>query len=95
MLVWVIAGVSIALFLYLRANAHTVEDARPGPDQQPGFGPQISLTQAAKGYFSHLISWLLLIAWLSALVFRVYVGESSVYDFAIVAGILVCWPLQE
>jgi len=43
MFVWVIAGFSIALFLYLRANTHTVEDARPKPDQVPGFGPQISL----------------------------------------------------
>jgi len=95
MLVWVIAGFSIALFLYLRANTHTVEDARPSPDQVPGFGPQISLTQAARGYFSHLISWLLVIGWTTALAFRIYVGQWSVYDLVVVAGILISWPLQE
>ena len=95
MLVWVIAGFSIALFLYLRANTPTIEEARPSPDQAPGFGPQISLAQAAKGYFSHLISWLLAIAWVIAIGFRIYVGQWSIYDLAIVAGILITWPLQE
>ena len=95
MMVWVIAGFAIALFLYLRANTHTVEDARPKPDQVPGFGPQISLTQAARGYFSHLISWLLLIACAVALATRVYVGQWSIYDLVVVAVILFSWPLQE
>ena len=95
MLVWVIAGVATILFLYLRANTYTVEDARPSPDQLPGFGPQISLRQAARGYFSHLISWMLLIAWTMTLGFRIYVGQWSVYDLAVVAVILISWPLQE
>lgn len=95
MWVWVIAGFAIALFLYLRANTHTVEDARPGPDQVPGFGPQISLTQAAQGYFSHLISWLLVTACVIAMTLRIYVGQWSIYDLVVVAVILVSWPLQE
>ena len=95
MWVWVIAVFSIALFLVLRAKTHTVEDARPKPGQVPGFGPQISLAQAAKGYFGHLISWMLLIAWALALAARIYVGQWSIYDLAVVAVILVSWPLQE
>jgi len=95
MLVWVITGLAIALFLYLRANTYTEEDAKPHPDQKPGFGPRISLAQAAKGYFGHLISWLLLIAWTTALVVRFYVGQWSIYDVAVVAVILISWPLQE
>ena len=95
MLAWVMVGFSIALFLYLRANTHTVEDARPSPDQVPGFGPQISLTQAASGYFSHLISWLLIIGWTMAMAFRIYIGDWSIYDLLVVAGILLSWPLQE
>jgi len=94
-MVWIVAIFGIILFLYLRANTHTVEDARPSPDQAPGFGPQISLAQAAKGYFSHLISWLLVIAWTTALTLRIYVGQWSIYDLAIIAGILISWPLQE
>lgn len=95
MWVWILSVCAIALFLYLRSQTYTEEEARLPADKSPGFGAQITLWAAAKGYFGHLISWLLVIAWITAIAIRLYVGQWSWYDVAVVAVIGCTWPLQE
>jgi hypothetical protein len=45
--------VLMVLFFWVRAYTWTEEQALPAKDKKPGFGPQITLFNAAKGLFDH------------------------------------------
>ena len=92
---WLVGAVTALLFLYFRSKVHTEEDAKLPEDKEPGFGPKITLSEAARGYFSHSVSWLLLVAWVIVFFVRIYVGQWSIYDLGVIAVICASWPLQE
>ena len=92
---WLVGATTVVLFFYFRSKVHTEEDAKLPEDKVPGFGPKITLFEAAQGYFSHSVSWLLLVAFLIAVSYRLYVGQWSLYDLGIIALICCSWPLQE
>ena len=77
---WLVGATTVILFIYFRCRVHTEEDAKLPEDRVPGFGPKITLLEAARGYFSFSVSWLLLVAWLIAISLRIFVGQWSVYD---------------
>ena len=81
---WLVGAVTVILFFYFRSKVHSEEEAKLPEDRAPGFGPKISLFEAARGYFSHSVSWLLLVAWLAVFTFRIVVGQWSIYDLSLI-----------
>ncbi len=88
-------AVLMALFFWVRAYTWTEEEALPASDKKPGFGPQISLTTAAKDMFSHGGPRVLALACIVTLVCRGLVFEYSLSDLWVILGVVAFWPFQE
>jgi hypothetical protein len=78
-----------ALIKDLLGQDAEVEDVRSHKDTAH------SLKAAAAEFFTHRSPRLILTACLAVLSYRIYLGDWSIWDAAIVGGILAFWPIQE
>ncbi|QDT02999.1 Fatty acid hydroxylase superfamily protein [Rubripirellula lacrimiformis] len=83
------------LFLWTRSRTWTEAEAMPPADKQPGFGSKISLAAAAKGMFRFWGPRVLVVTCAISLIARIVVGQSGWQDLAVVASVIVMWPIQE
>ncbi len=88
-------AVLMVLFFWVRAYTWTEEQALPAKDKKPGFGPQITLLNAAKGLFHHNGPRVLVGACVACLIARAMVVEFSWADLWVVLGVIAFWPFQE
>ncbi len=88
-------AILMALFFWVRAYTWTEEEALPAKDKKPGFGPQISLTSAAKSMFHHGGPRVLAVACLVTFCVRGSIIEYSWADLWVILGVVAFWPFQE
>ncbi len=85
----------MGIFFWSRAYTWTEADALPDEHKKPGFGPQISLKNAALGLFQHGGPRVLLVLCCVSLVARFCFASLTWADLWVTLAVLAFWPFQE
>lgn len=88
---WVLAYmvVSTAIFLWLRKHSSTDGQAAASNHVGKGFGPPMTLGEVAREFFGFMCARLLTLVVVGMAGLRIWWGEWSWWDLAVVAGM---WP---
>jgi hypothetical protein len=85
----------MGLFFWTRAHTWTEAEALPEPNKKPGFGPKISLGNAAVGMFQHGGPRVLAAICIASLIARLSFIQVAWIDLWVLVGVLAFWPFQE
>ncbi len=94
---WFVAYVlvSTVVFIWLRRSSSTDEEAAHRLHAADGFGASTALGPIAATFFRETCPRLLALAVTVGLGIRLAVGHWSVWDAAVILGVVAFWPVQE
>lgn len=85
----------MGVFFWTRAYTWTEAEALPAPNKKPGFGPQITLVDAAWGMFHFNGPRILALLLAVSVLARVSFLTVSWADLWVVLAVVAFWPFQE